>query len=500
MCRLCDPTTPQFTCPVAPEGADMAILAGTYVTGAASSAGASGTATSGLPQGFNEGRRILIRNGAVLSMDSAVGNFAIGDVLIEGSKILEVAARIDAPDAAIIDAAGKIVMPGFIDTHHHQFETALRSQLANAILINDGRPENAQNYYETVLQKFSMVYRPEDVHINALFGSIAQLDAGVTTVMDVSQIHHSPEHSDALVEGLRDAGRRSVFGYFEGWGEKAQYPGDAKRLRQSHFASDDQLLTMVMGGEIYLPGYEESWRVGRELGLPIALHVVGTFGMQPVFDQLGASGAFGPDNIFIHMTGMSDEGWKYAADAGAHVSLSVPIEMQMRHGTPPIQKAMDRGMSMSLSSDVECTMTADFFTQMRSLVTLQRMFVNEKALSGAEYPTMLTALDAIGMATMGGAKGLRLDRKIGSLTPGKEADIILLDAEAINVAPLNNVPGAVVTLMERSNVDTVLVAGKVKKWKGSLLGFDVARLRGELEKSRDYLFSAAGIEKNLFGH
>jgi 5-methylthioadenosine/S-adenosylhomocysteine deaminase len=500
MCRLCDPRTPQFVCPVAPDGADMAILAGTYASGTDTASGASGPATSGLPQGFNEGRRILIRNGAVLSMDSAVGNFPIGDVLIEGSKIVAVGAHIDASDAAIIDASGKIVMPGFIDTHHHQFETALRSQLANAILINDGRPENAQNYYETVLQKFSMVYRPEDVHINALFGSIAQLDAGVTTVMDVSQIHHSPEHSDALVDGLRDAGRRSVFGYFEGWGEKAQYPQDATRLRQTHFASDDQLMTMVMGGEIYLPGYEESWRVGRELNLPIALHVVGTFGMQPVFDQLGASGAFGPDNIFIHMTGMSEQGWKYAADAGAHVSLSVPIEMQMRHGTPPIQTAIDLGMSMSLSTDVECTMTADFFTQMRSLITLQRMFVNAKALSGEEYGTMLTSLDALRMATMGGATGLRLDHKIGSLTPGKEADIILLDAEAINVAPLNNVPGAVVTLMERSNVDTVLVGGKVKKWKGSLLGFDVARLRGELEKSRDYLFSAAGVERDLFGH
>jgi 5-methylthioadenosine/S-adenosylhomocysteine deaminase len=504
MCRLCDPRTPQFACPVAPEGSDLAILAGTYVTGASSSSGAgayaAGSATSAMPEGLGAGRRILIRNGAVLSMDPAIGNFVVGDVLIEGSKIVAVAASIDAPDAAVIDASGKIVMPGFIDTHHHQFETALRGQLANAILINDGRPENAQNYYETVLQKFSMVYRPEDVYINALFGSIAQLDAGVTTVMDVSQIHHSPEHSDALIEGLRDAGRRSVLGYFEGWGEKAQYPGDAKRLKESHFASDDQLLTMVMGGEIYLPGYEESWRVGRELGLSIALHVVGTFGMQPVFDQLGASGAFGPDNIFLHMTGMSDEGWKHAADAGAHVSLSVPIEMQMRHGTPPIQKAIDHGMSMSLSSDVECTMTSDFFTQMRSVVTLQRMFVNEKALSGLDYPTMLTALDAIGMATMGGAKGLRLDRKIGSLTPGKEADVILLDAEAINVAPLNNVPGAVVTLMERSNVDTVLVAGKVKKWKGSLLGFDVARLRGELEKSRDYLFATAGVERNLFGH
>lgn len=498
MCRLCDSQTTGFHCPVAMAPAEASNAAG----GATGFRGAGDVTHPGmLPQGIGSpGRRLLIRNGAVLSMDASVGNFPVGDVLIEGSRIVEVAAKIDASDAAVIDASGKIVMPGFIDTHHHQFETALRSQLSNGILINDGLPANARNYYETVLQKFSMVYRPEDVYINALFGSIAQLDAGVTTVMDVSQIHHSPEHSDALLEGLRDAGRRSVFGYFEGWGEKAQYPGDARRIREQYFASDDQLLTMVMGGEIYLPGHEESWRVGRELNLPIALHVVGTFGMQPTFDALGASGAFGPDNIFIHMTGMSEQGWKYAADAGAHVSLSVPIEMHMRHGTPPIQKVIDLGMGMSLSSDVECTMTSDFFTQMRALVTLQRMFVNEKALSGEAYPAMLTALDAIEMATMGGAKGLRLDRKIGSLTPGKDADVILLDAEAINVAPLNNVPGAVVTLMERSNVDTVLVAGKIKKWNGKLLGFDVTRLRSELEKSRDHLFEAAGMERDLFGH
>ena len=126
------------------------------------------------------------------------------------------------------------------------------------------------------------------------------------------------------------------------------------------------MLTMVMGGEIYLPGYEEAWKVGRELGIPIALHVVGTFGMATTFDELAKAGQFGSDNIFIHMTGMTDVAWKIAADAGAHVSLSVPIEMQMRHGTPPIQKALDLGMWVSLSSDVECTMTADMFTQMRA--------------------------------------------------------------------------------------------------------------------------------------
>ena len=404
-------------------------------------------------------------------------------------------------------------MPGFIDTHHHQFETALRGQLADSVLLPGGTyNEGVNNYFETILGNFAGKYRPQDVHINELYGALAQLDAGVTTVMDVSQIHHTPQHSDAAIEGLVASGRRSVFGYFEGDYTRAgyAYPQDARRLKAQYFSSSDQLLTMVMGGEIYLPGYQAAWALGRELDIPIALHVVGTFGMAPTFDAIATNTrrapaardpsqvTMGDDNIFIHMTGMSDLGWDVAAEVGAHVSLAVPIEMQMRHGTPPTQKALDRGMKPSLSTDVECTMTADMFSQMRFVMTLQRMFANEKALAGQAYPNLLKSIDAIRFATIEGARGLKLDHKVGSLTPGKDADIVLLDATALNVAPLNNVPGAVVTLMERTNVSTVLVAGQVKKWRGKLLGHDMDRLRMDLEASRDYLFNAAGVSRNLF--
>lgn len=455
---------------------------------------------AGLPEGSGrDGRRILIKGGHVLSMDPAVGDFVTADVLVSGRRIEAIGPSLEAGDATVVDAAGMVVMPGFIDTHHHQFETALRSFLADAILINDGHPHSLFNYYEHMLQKFSNAYRPQDVYINELYGSLAQLDAGVTTVMDVSQIHHSPEHSDAAVEALRDAGRRAVFGYFEGWGDRSKYPDDAHRLKSEHFASDDQLLTMVMGGEIYIPGYEKAWAIGRELDLPIALHVVGTFGMRDTFDQLASSGQFGPDNIFIHMTGMSDLAWQTAADAGSHVSLSVPIEMSMRHGMPPIQKALDLGMQPSLSSDVECTMSADPFTQMRAAMTLQRAFINEEALGGrTDCAAMVTSRDVIRFATLEGAKGLRLDRKTGTLTPGKDADIVLLDANALNVAPLNHVTGAVVTLMDRTNVDTVMVAGRILKWRGELVGVDMNRMRGELEASRDHLFEATGIDRDIF--
>jgi len=458
-----------------------------------------GAAAKAMPEGVGlKGRRTLIKGGTILSMDKSVGDHATGDVLIEGATIREVAPSIPASDATVIDASGHIVMPGFIDTHHHQFETCLRSFLADGILVNDGRPESAHNYYESILQKFSMVYRPQDVFINELFGGVAQIDAGVTGVMDVSQIHHSPEHSDAAIEGLRAAGRRAVFGYFEGWGDKSKYPDDARRIRDKHFSSSDQLLSMFMGGEIYIPGHEKAWSIGRELALPIALHVVGTFGMQPTFDALAEAGQFGPDCFFIHMTGMSDMAWKKAADAGAHVSVAGPIEMHMRHGMPPIQKILDLGMSASLSSDVECTMTADMFTQMRSVLTLQRMLANELALQGKDFPKLMGVVDVLEMVTMGGAKGLRIDGRTGSLTPGKDADIILLDATALNVAPLNHAAGAVVTLMERSNVATVLCAGQIKKWQGAIVGHDIAKLRMELEASRDYVFAAAGIEQNLF--
>ena len=433
-------------------------------------------------------------------MDPEVGDFDNADILIEGSRIVEIRPGIDAPDATVIDAAGLIVMPGFIDTHHHQFETALRSYLADGLLYNDGRPHGSPNYLEDVLGKLSIVYRPRDVYINELMASLSQLDAGVTTVLDVSQIHHSPEHSDAAIEGLKAAHRRTAFGYFEGRGEGAKYPQDAARIRQEHFSSDDQLLTMVMGGEFYLPTFAESWKIGRELGIPIALHVVASRKERSeAFDRVVRNAKFGPDNIFIHMTGVSDLGWQTAKDAGAHVSLSVPIEMTMRHGMPPVLKALEFGMKPSLSSDVECTMTADLFTQMRSMFTLQRALVNEATLGGAENPPpLLTARDVVGFATIEGARALHLDHKVGSLTPGKEADIVLLDAASINVAPLNNAPGAVVTLMDRSNVSTVLVGGSVRKWKGELVGADIAKLVSEIVASRDYLFEAAGVDRHLF--
>src|SRR6516225_10096847 len=260
-------------------------------------------------------RRYVIRGGAVMSLDPQVGDFAQADVLVEGKKIGAVGPNLQAGGAAEIDATGRIVMPGFIDTHHHQFETVLRSFLADGVLINDGSGTAAGTitYYEYILQKFAPVYRPWDVYINELFGALSQLDDGVTTVHDVSQIHHTPQHSDAAIQALFDSGRRSAFGYFEGAGSNPAnyaYPQDAFRIKQQYFSSTDQLGTMIMGGEVYLgtPTYTQSWTIGRQLGLQIAAHILSPFGITPILDQLAAGHGgtnqnigLGPDNLFIHM-------------------------------------------------------------------------------------------------------------------------------------------------------------------------------------------------------
>jgi 5-methylthioadenosine/S-adenosylhomocysteine deaminase len=530
MCRLCDEGKPQDHASSRRKFLKTAAATGTaaaglnlFATRAAAADGGDKPEDSGRP-----GRRYLIRGGAVMSMDPNVGDFAQADVLVEGRKIVAVGPNLQARGASVIDARGRIVMPGFIDTHHHQFETALRSFLADGILINDGSntPSGNTTYFEYILLKFAPVYRPQDVYINELFGGLSQLDDGVTTVLDVSQIHHSPQHSDAAIQALLDTGRRAGFGYFESAGAAIlqtnpgnKYPDDAVRIKRQWFASNDQLVTMIMGGEVYLPGYEKAWQIGRQLGLQVAAHILSPFGIRPILDALaqgkgGDSGALalGPDNLFIHMTGMSDLGWQGVHDAGAQVSVAVPIEMNMRHGIPPIIKMQSLGMEPSLSVDVECTMTADFFTQMRVCMNLQRMVVNEMVLEQGDFyppnqwptpapgtPPLLTTRDVLRYGTMNGAKALRLDGKVGSLTPGKEADIIILDAESINVAPLNHVPGAVVSLMDRTNVETVIVAGKIRKWKGKLLDVNLPHLRRQLEDSRDYIFATAGIPQNLFG-
>jgi cytosine/adenosine deaminase-related metal-dependent hydrolase len=439
-----------------------------------------------------KGRPILLKDGIVLSMDRQVGDFQKADVLILGKKISAVGPNLSAPtQAVVVNATGMIVMPGFVDTHHHQFETPLRSILSDGLL---GTPaDTVSSYQKTILGTFAPAYLPEDARLAELVASLSQMSAGVTTTVDTSQVSLTPEHTDACIAGLKESGRRVLFAYSAGPGSKSQYPQDIVRLRKQYFSSGDQLLTLALGVE---PNADR-WKLARSVGAPIVSHVVNMSTLEP----LATAGLMGPDNEYIHCTRSGNEAlWKAIADTGGKVSIAPAIEMQMRHGMPPFLAALDHGIRPSLSVDVECNMTADMFSIMRAAFTLQRALVNERALAGEpNLPPLVTCRDVIEFATIAGATVAHLDGKIGTLTPGKEADIIMLATERINTFPLNNVPGTVVTLMDTSNVENVFVAGKVMKWQGKLVGVDLHRLQLQIEQSRDGLLARTSQSTNLFG-
>jgi len=426
-----------------------------------------------------QGDRILLKGGCVLSLDPQVGDFDTADVLIEGSRIAAVGPNLTAR-ATVVDASNAIVMPGFIDTHRHMWQGALRNILPNGLLAD---------YVRDILVTVRGIMRPEDVRIGDLVTALGAINAGVTTVLDWSHIGNSPEHTDAAIDGLRASGIRAVYGFGGGTaGPANQYPQDIRRLRKQHFASDDQLLTLAMAGGMDA----KEWAVAREVGAPISVHAGGSLA--------GLEKALGPDVTYIHCTTFTEGAWTLVAGSGGHVSIACPIEMEMGHGVPPIQQSLDHGIRPSLSVDVETEMPGDFFTQMRAAFTLQRMLALNPPRSGERpQPQLLTARDVIEFATIAGARANHLERKVGTLAPGQDADIIVLRTDAINVMPVNNAYGAVVLGMDTSNVDTVFIAGKAVKQGGRLVGVDLDRVRRDGEQSRDYIVGKAGWPKTRLG-
>jgi len=425
-------------------------------------------------------RHVLLKGGTVLSLDPKVGDFDAADVLIDGSKIAAVGPNLkDVPsDALVIDAGQSIVMPGFVDTHRHMWEGQLRG------ILPDGR---LSDYTRDITGAARAVFRPEDARTGDLVSALGAINAGVTTVLDWSHIGNSPEHTDAAIDGLRESGLRAVYAYGGGTGgPKNQFPQDIRRLRRQYFSSSDQLLTLAMA----TGADAASWAVARDVGAPITLHVNGAGSLMPV------ASAMRSDCTYIHCNLLTDAEWRLIASTGGHVSIAAPIEMEMGHGIPPIQQALDHGIRPSLSVDVETEMPGDLFTQMRTAFTLQRMQIMARERADEKnVPKLLTVKEVVEFATIQGAKDNALDARIGTLTPGKDADIILLRHDRINVTPLNKAYGSVVLGMDTSNVDTVFIAGKMMKQNGELVGVDLARVRRLAGQSRDYIISKTGWPK-----
>jgi cytosine/adenosine deaminase-related metal-dependent hydrolase len=443
---------------------------------------------------------MLIRGGQVISQDPAIGILPKGDVLIEDDRILAVQPDVSA-DADVIDASGQIVIPGFIDTHRHTWESAIRGSAPNATL---------DDYFVEILDTFAPCYRPEDVYASNLAGSLECLNAGITTLVDWSHINNSSEHPDAAIKALQETGIRAQYAYGSANTSLAAYwfsstiavpPDDVRRIRDTYFSSDDGLLTMGLATRG--PGFcvddvvRAEWGLARELGIPITVHIgmgrlAGRWGM---VKQLNNLGLLGPDLTHIHCSYFDDEEWQLVADTGGKISLAPQVELQMGHGWVPIVKALQYGLRPSLSIDVVTTVPGDMFTQIRAAFASERARVNEVTNAADVAATgHLTAQQMLDFATINGAYVAGLESRTGSLTPGKKADVVVIDAQAINVAPVIDPVAAVTLSADVSNVDTVIVNGAVKKRGGKLLG-DVARARNLVNASRDYLLEESARRK-----
>jgi 5-methylthioadenosine/S-adenosylhomocysteine deaminase len=441
--------------------------------------------------------RTLIRQATILSLDPAIGDLWQGDIMIEGSRIAAVAPRIAADGAAVIEADGMIALPGFVDTHRHTWQSLLRASAADWTLAQ---------YFSGVRGVMGWRYGPDDMYLANLLGGLEALDAGITTLYDWSHNNNTPDHADEAVRGLKAAGLRAVFGYgnaSDEWVPVSEKPtnfADIERVRRTHFSSDDQLVTMGFAPRgpqfTTLDLTEDEFRRSRDLGLRISVHVGdGLWGMNRPIVQLQQRGLLGDDITYVHCNTLSDEDIRLIGDSGGTASLSPEVELQMGHGDLATLRLLAVGVRPSLSIDIVTSIGGDMFGAMHALMTGTRAAVNSEALRSRKIvdPLPLTTRDALAFATIEGARTCGLADRTGSLTPGKEADLILIDTNSLNLFPLNSPYNAVVEAAHVGNVDSVFVAGVAKKRGGKLLGVDLRALRAKVDAARDALFARAGV-------
>jgi 5-methylthioadenosine/S-adenosylhomocysteine deaminase len=448
--------------------------------------------------------RTLIKNGIVLTQDPGLGEMSGADVLIEDDRIVSVGHGLEADGAQIIDATGDIVIPGFIDTHRHTWETSIRTCAPDYALVT---------YFGSILDQFAPKYRPDDVYAANQWGALECINAGITTLVDWSHIMNTPEHADAAVQGLGQTGLRSVFAFgfpntsLQVWwfgldwgGSVETINGDEARRIRSQYLSDDQgLITMGLatrGTNFCKPEvvrYE--WELAKELDVNITVHVaMDRFGYTKMqLRGLKELGLLYPNTTYIHASHLLEDEWLMVRDSGGNISLSPQIELQMGHGWAPAQTAEELGIPVGLSTDVATTASSDIFTQMHAIFASERGRRHQSSwdedLDGnVATSDLITARQVLRWATLDGAKVAGIADRTGSITPGKKADIVIIDGDAVNVAPIIDPVGAVVCAADISNVETVIVNGVIRKRDGKLLA-DLSGPRRDVMASRDYLVS-----------
>jgi cytosine/adenosine deaminase-related metal-dependent hydrolase len=441
-------------------------------------------------------RPILLSGGAVVTMDPDVPDLSSGDVLLAGSQIVAVGHDLrshvqhgaTAASALVVDTRGCIVSPGFVDTHRHAWQTQLRRSIPDVTDLGE--------YVMSTLAGVAPQYTPHDMYVGTRLAALTALDAGITTMLDFSHNSRTAEHSDAAVSALIDTGIRGVHAsmapHFGEWDN--QWPADLSRLMSTFEHAGDGLVTFrlaalstdeIAGPRIaYGPALAA---VARDLGVWTSIDAVfGTPSSEAIL-RWAEQGVLDPTLTLIHATGLTADAWMAMGDAGVTVSLAPTSDAQigLESAIPAIDEALAAGIRPGLSIDVEIALASDMFTQMRALHAIQRMRSTNAEYEGRRPAHRISTRDVLDFATLQGAKANALGDVTGSLTPGKQADVLIVGAEDINTMPLNDAVGTLVLGSDARNIGTVLVGGRPRKWAGTLVGVDIDALRDDVVGSRD---------------
>ncbi|MCY1253343.1 8-oxoguanine deaminase [compost metagenome] len=435
--------------------------------------------------------RTLIRGATLVTMEPAHGEF-IGDLLIEGERIAEIAPHIDAPDAAHIDARGFIVAPGFINAHMHTWQTALRGVAAGWTLTG---------YFREMHAGLATRFAPEDVHIATLVGAWNQLDCGTTTLVDWCHDNPTPAHSDAALDALEQSGIRAAF--LHGSPKPDPKPGVAPFWETPHPRGEVERLARRLQGSglvslglaILGPHYStmdvvlHDFALAREFGLLASMHQGGGAARTPEgWERLEAAGLLGPHINIVHGNNLSDAQLARFVDAGMSFSLTPENELTQGHGFPITGRLRKLGAMPSLGVDLESVLSGEMFIAARIALGVQRAL--DHAAFRAQHGEIaagheVSCREALAWITVAGARMLGMEDRIGSLAANKQADLVLIDARRPNMVPLHDPVSAVVMQASLANIDSVFVAGVARKRHGRLLvdglpaALDALRASGE---------------------
>jgi cytosine/adenosine deaminase-related metal-dependent hydrolase len=453
------------------------VLAATTALGAAAvmpgSAGAQGTAS---PSGGALPARgdFVIRGAHVLTMDRDLGDLAAGEVHVRNGEIVAVGVAVNAPGAEVIDGKGMICLPGFVDTHWHHWTTLLRPVM---------QADDPKKTYFPVTFAFGVHYTPEDSYRAVRLGLAQAVAAGVTTTHNWAHNVRSPAHADAEVRAMRESGLRGRFAYGPALGMPNDKPMDLAGIaRMEKDIGNDPMLTLgicsrnVDGntggtrGAIDAAMAKKEWSAARELGLPITLHTSGTGAVK----LLNEAGLLGPDLQLVHPLNTEPADWEALAKHGVRYSVS-PLGEAGRSGEMQFPEIMQAGVKASISIDNVTAERCDCFACMRMMQTINRH------RTGGKFK--LTTKKLVQMATIEGAEDLGFADRTGSLTPGKRADLILVRTGEPHMGDIGDPYDALVQLAQPSDVDTVVVDGRILRRKGAFTALDYGKLLADAAQS-----------------